>query len=727
DHHHKKPISLDDSDLEARLNSWNLGIENPRYLREKPLPVSLMTSRIDLGQSSSLRDERMQLRMREREVDMKVKIVEGRFHEEKLKLQQKHDADIQKILDRKNEEIEALKTLHKNQQHEAEETIRNLEKKVQNLIRESQGIRQVKDEQIAELKKMCEQSSEFLNNEWEKKLHNVVAEMEKDKFNSQKKYTEDMQKLTEDTNARLNKMEEDYLKQIKSANQKVKILEARVQQLTVEAENSNLQRKTLSQEKAELEQRYQAVRSELQSMKARHSSLQKDKDHIIQDYEKNIQQLQSKHDVDISFIKQEHALEAAKASGTIEELEHAVSVLKQQLQDSEHRQQQLRDQEFKLQQDKRVYENQIQSIRNDLDKAQKKISKLEEVLREKEEQLTRVTEVQRLKAQQADDALEEFRRQVELNSEKVYAEMKQQIEKAEADLSKAKSLRETQTKEYSRQLETLKQQMLELKLEHEHEKTHLFQQHNAEKDCLVRDHEQEIKKLEKEFGAAMAERESKTQECRMRDAQVICDLENQIHKLKEKLIHVKAQQKQQLQEQLEEEKRRTAEAHDASLREMKAETEKLLQHMKKIYAAQIDKANSRLRQTEEECAQKVEASSQIITDLNTTISSLTEENSRQQLATEQQFRRAQKLEHEKQQLIADYDKIIKALQDEVESCRSLVEFTEKKLQAKELETFEQVTRVQQEYESKFRGMVPASTRQHLEDTIVSLKSQVNPL
>lgn len=38
-----------------------------------------------------------------------------------------------------------------------------------------------------------------------------------------------------------------------------------------------------------------------------------------------------------------------------------------------------------------------------------------------------MTEVQRLQAQQADAALEEFKRQVELNSEKVYAEMKEQV------------------------------------------------------------------------------------------------------------------------------------------------------------------------------------------------------------------------------------------------------------------------------------------------------------
>lgn len=38
-----------------------------------------------------------------------------------------------------------------------------------------------------------------------------------------------------------------------------------------------------------------------------------------------------------------------------------------------------------------------------------------------------MTEVQRSQAQQADAALEEFKRQVELSSEKVYAEMEEQV------------------------------------------------------------------------------------------------------------------------------------------------------------------------------------------------------------------------------------------------------------------------------------------------------------
>ncbi|NXQ31138.1 CE112 protein, partial [Alaudala cheleensis] len=159
-------FSLDDDDLEARLNSWNLGLENPRYLREKRVPMTVMTPKIGLGQGSPSRQHREQ----ERELEIKMKIAEGKFHEEKLKLQQKHDADVQKILDRKNEEIDVLKSTYIKKQKEAEETIRNLEKRVQTLVRESQIVREAKEQQILELKKMCEQSNDCVKNEWEKRV-----------------------------------------------------------------------------------------------------------------------------------------------------------------------------------------------------------------------------------------------------------------------------------------------------------------------------------------------------------------------------------------------------------------------------------------------------------------------------------------------------------------------------------------------------------------------------
>uniref|UniRef100_A0A8B9FZQ1 Uncharacterized protein n=1 Tax=Amazona collaria TaxID=241587 RepID=A0A8B9FZQ1_9PSIT len=68
-----------------------------------------------------------------------------------------------------------------------------------------------------------------------------------------------------------------------------------------------------------------------------------------------------------------------------------------------------------------------------------------------------------------------------------------------------------------------------------------------------------------------------------------------------------------------------------------------------------------------------------------------------------------------------------ALQDEVESYHSLARAAEKKLQRRELETHEQMTHIRQEYEATLKGLMPATLRQELEDTIASLKSQVNIL
>ncbi|KAM4823101.1 centrosomal protein of 112 kDa isoform X3 [Urocitellus parryii] len=745
-HLKKSPISLDDSDLEPRLNSWNLGIENPRYLRQKPLPVSLMTPKFSLRKSSSFHDDHFLSRMHEKELDMKTKMMEAKFHEEKLKLQQKHDADVQKILERKNKETEELKTLYKKKQNEADETIRKLEKKVQTLIRDCQVIRETKENQIIELKKICEQSTEFLNNDWEKKLHSAVAEMEKEKFELQKRHTENIQDLLEDTNVRLNKMEGEYMAQTQATNHMVKELEARVQQLTGEAENSNLQRQKLIQDKLELERCYQITCSELQEVKARRNLLHKEKDHLMNDYEQNMKLLQSKHDADISLLKQEHALSASKASDTIKELEQNICQLKQQLQESElQRQQQLKDQENKFQveksQLKHNYEKKVHDLQNELDKekeeAQKKIHKFEEALKEKEEQLTRVTEAQRLQAQQADAALEEFKRQVELNSEKVYAEMKEQMEKVEADLTRSKTLREKQSTEFLWQLEDVKQryeqQIVELKLEHEQEKTHLLQQHNAEKGSLVRDHEREIENLEKQLRAANMEHENQIQEFKKRDAQVVSDMEAQVHKLREELISVNSQRKQQLVELgllREEEKQRAARDHETVVSKLKAESEKMKIELKKTHAAEtemtLEKANSRLKQIEKEYTQKLAKSSQIIAELQTTISSLKEESSRQQLAAERRLQDVvQKFEDEKQQLIRDNDRAIKVLQDELENRSNQVRCAEKKLQHRELESQEQITYIRQEYETKFKGLMPASLRQELEDTISSLKSQVN--
>ncbi|KAM9296588.1 centrosomal protein of 112 kDa [Gastrophryne carolinensis] len=738
--------SLDDSDVDARLNSWNLGIENPRYLRERPVPRTSISPDSRLGRSSDYRDEQALFRLHKKEMDIKIKAMEAKFHEEKLKMQQKHDGDVQKILDRKNNETEELKNLYRNKQNESEETIRKLEKKVQTLLRESQVIRETKEAQILELKKMCEESTDTLKNEWEKKLHNAIADMEQEKFELQKKHTGNIQELLNDTNARLQKMEADYVAQTKATAQTVKELEARVQQLTVEAESSAIQRQRLSQEKAELEASYQTASFDLQQLQARFSSLQKEKDRLIQDHEKQIQQLQNKYDSDLNYLTQQNSLSAAKASTMIEKLEENLSQTKQEAQDREHQiQQEMREQESRFQKEKLHLEHQWdrkvhdlqKELENERDSTQKKVSKLNQKIQEKEEQLTRAMELQAAQAQQADAALEDFKRQVEHKTEKAYAEMKEQMERVEVDLSRSKSFREKQKEELTRQMEEVKQryeqQIVELKLEHEQEKTYLFQQHNAEKERIIKDHEQEIDRLEKQLQNTVTDHEKKMQVLRDRDAKSIAELEAQVYKLKEELIQVNSQRKQQLFELghlREEERQRSTQEHQAAISKLRSEMEATKQDLQRKHATQtqeaLEKAASRLSQIEKEYGEQLAKSSQVVSELQASIASLREENNRQKLTMEKKMQEITQIhEDDKKKLMKENKKAIKLLKSELESYCAQLRQSERGLQDRELEMHKQIAHVREEYEGRIRGLMPATLRHELEDTITSLKSQVN--
>uniref|UniRef100_A0A7N6B033 DUF4485 domain-containing protein n=1 Tax=Anabas testudineus TaxID=64144 RepID=A0A7N6B033_ANATE len=671
-----------DSDLEARLNSWNLGVSPG--------------------------------------IEMKIKVLEAKHQEEKLKMQQRHDADVEKILDRKNSEIEEMKSTYRAKQKESEEMIRKLEKKVQSVVRESQVICESKEKQIAELKKMLDQSTDSLKNEWEKKLHAAVTEMEQEKFELQKKHTENIQELLEDTNVRLAKMEAEYNGRSKETNM-VHELELRVKHLSVEVEKGNTLRQKVTQEKAQLEIQIVSISSELQEANRRNMILQKEKEQQTERYEKTVQQLQAKHETDMSHLHQEHGLSAAKASEVIEELEKAITQLKQQLQDSElRRHQQLRDQETKFQQEK--------------DELQINYEKKVVCHLEVESQLDRARESQRQQIQQADMALEQFKKQVELSSEKTYADMKLQMEKVEEDLIRSKSLREKQAKEFSLQLDALRQkyeqQMAEQRMQHEQERTRLQQQHSTEKDSLVQEHQREVSSLERQARAALQQHQKHTQEWRKRDAQMISDLEAQLLSLREELQGAHTKHKQQLAEMAllrEEEKQRWSLDKDTALERLRSNMEKIRSDLERSHQQEKDsaqeKTNSRLKQIEKEYSQKLAKSAQVISFLFCSFSLLS------------LYISLFPLNHLKRSqvaflfLSADNTDCVspspQALQEKVESLQRQLHSAEKKLLSKELETEEKVTVVCQVYEEKIKGLMPAEVRQNLEDTITSLKAQVS--
>uniref|UniRef100_A0A8C7K799 Centrosomal protein 112 n=1 Tax=Oncorhynchus kisutch TaxID=8019 RepID=A0A8C7K799_ONCKI len=696
---HRKPVvpSTDDSDLEARLNSWNLGIENPRYLRENPIPLSPIFLKSSLKNSAGT-DEQTPVARQEKEAEMKTKVLEAKHQEEKLKMQQKHDADVQKILDRKNGEIDELKTMYRAKHKESEESVRKLEKKVQSMVRESQVIRESKEKQIGELKKMSDQSTDSLKNEWEKK------------------------------------------------DQTVRELELRVKQLSVEVENGNVLRQKVTQEKGQLEIHIATISSELQEANRQRVSLLREKEQQSEQHEDTLQKLQTKHEADISHFQQEHTLSAAKASDVIEDLEQTVAQLRQQLQDSEHRRlKQLRDTENKLQQEKADLqhhcEKKVRALHNEAEKereeTKKKISELEESLKEKEEQLGRERECQRQQTQQAENALEHFKKQVEISSEKTYANMKLQMDKVEEDLTRSKSLREKQAKEFSYQVEELKQkyeqQMCEQRAGQEQERMRLQQHYSTERDNLVQQRQREVGTMEREARAALHQHQHQTQEWRQHDAQVISNLEEQVSSLRDELQQAHSQRKQQLLELgvlREEERQRAAQDQEASLGRLRAEMDHICLELETSHKAERqlaqEKTNTRLKQIEKEYSQKLAKSAQLIAELQTSVCGAKEEGLRQQQEKERQLNEATaRWDDERRQMSRHTDTKNKVLQEKVENLQRQLHSSEKKLLNKELENQEQVTVVLQECAMKMKGLMPAELRQELEDTISSLKSQVN--
>uniref|UniRef100_A0A096LRL9 Centrosomal protein 112 n=1 Tax=Poecilia formosa TaxID=48698 RepID=A0A096LRL9_POEFO len=736
----KANVSAGDSELEARLNSWNLGIENPRYLREKPSPLSpILKSTIETN-STFATDHGLQ----SKETEMKIKLLEAKHQEEKLKMQQRHDADVEKILDRKNLEIEEIKSVYRVKQKESEEMNRKLEKKVQSVLRESQIICESKEKQIAELKKLSDQSADSIKNEWEKKLHATVAEMEQEKFEMQRKHTENIQELLDDTNRRLAKMESEHHTRSQATEKIMHEMELRVKQQSVELEKANDLRRKVTQEKARLEIHIASLGVELQETNKRMMMLQKEKEQQSEQHNEKVMNLLAKHETDMSHLHQEHALSAAKASEVIEDLEKTVAQFKQQLQESEYRrQQQVRDQEMKFQQEKdelqTCCEKKVLAVHSEAERekieAKRKIAKLEDALREMESQLDRAKQSQRQQIQQADLALEQFKKQVELSSEKVYTDMKLQMEKVEEDLIRSKTLRENQAKEFSLQLDALRQkyeqQMAEQHAQHEQERTRLQQQHSAEKDNLVQEHQREASSLERQARATLQQHQQHAQEWRKHDAQTISDLETQVSTLHDELQQAHEQHKQKLADIAllhEEERQKATHAKEASMQQLRSDMERMANDLKKSHQQEMDanleKTNSRLKQTEKEYNQKLAKSAQLIAELQTSVCDSKEEAVRLKQAMEKQLKEANaRWDEERQAITHDAEQANKALQEKLESLRRQLHSAEKKLLNKELETEERVTMVHQEYEEKIKGLMPADLRKELEDTITSLKAQ----
>ncbi|XP_062621541.1 centrosomal protein of 112 kDa-like isoform X4 [Saccostrea cucullata] len=752
-----------DLDKAPGLSSPTRGLEQPEFtghtygadeeLSQPSPPYTKTTSNLfgSTGASSTFFPD--QSRDLEKDnIQMRTKMLEARFHEEKLRLQQKHDSAVQKILDRKNVEIEDLKTNYRTKAKDLEETISKLERKIQNIGKDSQQVIETKDKQITELKRMLEESTEVRNNQFEKKMNDMIADFEQEKFEMQKQHTKNIQDILDDTNARLQKMEKEYGQQTASTEvyqaSIIKDLEARVHQLMTEADKNTKAKHALEKAKMESDNKLERCTQDLQDLRERYSNLDKEHQRTVETNEQEMRTLKNKMEASLEFMKQEHNLAAAKASDSISELEQSLDQYKRSLKDAEEqRQRQMRELEQNHQQDKLHLENlhdkQVRGLKNEMEHTdqenQKKIKKLEETIRDKDDEIKRLQEVNKNQLMQSEKSLEEFKLQVEKNQTRMYDEMKQQMERVETDLNKSKQAREKQSREFSKQIDEERNQherkIVELKMALEHEKAQMLKDFHTQKEIVISEHEKEIDSLKETHQNELYELKCRVQEKQDKDVKKITQYERQIQELREEVVQANQLRKQQLVELgllREEEKQKMLREHESEVIKLRSEMEQQRLDLQKTHSTELEKmlekTNARLKDIEREYNERGQKATETIGELQANINHLRDEVKRVRDVGEKKCQDvSQRYEDEKKSVKKQYNSNMESLQREIDSQQARNRQLERRLEQMEADHEEKVTHLKLSFEEKLRGLIPSSVRQELEDTITSLKSQINSL
>ncbi|XP_067932050.1 centrosomal protein of 112 kDa-like [Watersipora subatra] len=724
-----------------------------RWTQRSPTRVTHTCRSPQLARTSHspvfIREQARQLdRNFDREVDLKVKVVENQLYEEKLKMQQKNDEEIQKILERKNSEIDEIKAQYKKKLETAEGDVAKLEKKVQTVLRDSQIVRDNKDLQISELKKMAEESTTSKNNCMEKRFHDLQTEHEQEKMELQKAQTASIQQLMDDTNERLLKMEDDYRKQSKAMGDTIRELEKRIQVLTLDAEKVSSAKQLLEQCKIELESRVEQLSADCSEYKIRYDQLERAHTNALSEHANAIELVREKHESQLNFARKEHQLTVSKDNDTILSLEQSVIQLKQNLQDLEaQRQRQVRELEQSHQQDRQhsdnLHDKKVRSLHKEMEQQESEhkraVRAMDKSLADKEKALEQLQEKLTAQAAQADAGLQELRQQVEKQQEQVFAEMKQQMQQVEMELEKSKKARREQTDEFEQQVKEIAAahefEIKSARQSFEEEKQNMAAASQQQRDLLVSNLKQEMELLKKN---AKAEKEQMEKSMKQRKAESearLSDVSEQLHELKEELAQSENLRKQQLMEiglVKEEETQRLNHEHERALERCRSDCEREKHALQKQHSADlegsIEKTNAKLRNIENDYTARMTKQAEQVADLQLQLEQLQAEKHRLVDQLESKIvDNSNRFDEEKRSLRKQSAATVMSLKQEVEMLKAKIRQSERHSENLLADHEEDLVQLRLEYEEKMRGLIPSDAREQLDATVNSLKNQVNTL
>ncbi|CAF0936063.1 unnamed protein product [Brachionus calyciflorus] len=625
--------------------------------------------------------------------ECQLRMLEAKFKEEKCYLQQIHTNEIQKILDRKNNELESLKSNFGKKKKDYEENVHTLEKKIQTLQKEIGTQRDENEVKFNEYKLRIDSIYEKRFNETEKKFTEMINKYEKDKFEMQIQHAKAFQDLVDETNVRLKKVEFEYNEQ-QNINDKVIIeLENRTNLLKAEMEKNIMLIKTLEMDNKEKHSLIESLDKKLKDEAKKNLDLEHNLHRLKENYKKESETLNQK--------MQSCVNEKGKENDNLKKKMHNLK-------------------------------EEMANYKSEMDK---KCENLNQIIKEKEGHLCNAMNTIKQQKLQAESALNELKKEIEANSTKLYEEMRQQMNKCENDLAKTKSSKEKQSKEYQKQLDEIKKDhkkdIENLLGKFENEKNKIKNEHNSDIDKILKNHENIYEQIQQQFQQQINENNKVYKQRIDETTKNTIDLENRIIQLEQELLDANTLRKHQIAElgQLrEDEKNKINRNYESEIENLKIKIDqdeliykKKLNELEERYEADLQ----RLQKQNEERVKK----------LNKTINELEEDLEKSKLEIRKLRDHLDKeknnsfirIEEEKNSVKKYCQNQISNLEKELHQEVIRYKNAEKKLRELSLEQDQYVTKLKMQYEEKLKGLLPNDAKKDYEETISALKNQIDSL
>ncbi|CAF1345256.1 unnamed protein product [Adineta ricciae] len=492
------------------------------------------------------------------DVDSFVRQFEQRLDEHRHQLQKEYDRKIQQMIESKNHEVDALRNRYENKLHELEETNRQLEIQSGQTNEENKRLKieleHQKQQYRIELTSL-QQHSKGSESDAERKLHELKVLHENEKQEMKRSHSRTYQDLLDETNQRLKKMESEHKYQQTSHESSIEEMEKRMVDLRSNIEHLQQVKQKLDDDKIHLIKTNEKLQLQIQDLTNKQRYLDREHADKSQRYENELKSVRVRCQSSVDLLEKENELIKSRSAKTIDELEKKLTTITEKFHELERFfERKTREQEenyhknFKQceldheKQIQRLNDEHREQLNNELQrqKAQMQLS-LENQMQEMNDQ-TRENERQLIEKVKM-----EYEQLLQQNEQLLRDNFNKELEESKRRYEQTISKKDEKTKN---DLERINKLSMELKVKHENEKQE-----------IINEYDEYIRKLEKQSAQKADEYEQRIESVISKTNEQLKSIEDEYqirHAKQESIIN----EQEKLLAKLEDEKHHTNLLHD---------------------------------------------------------------------------------------------------------------------------------------------------------------------